>query len=507
MKITEVTNYNFQSQYILNEGWNILTERQKLHISSWETNVWPLVEQLNILLESQLTIDQIKQIFSNAEKVSVDGGENLTALGKGAKATADIGGKIKAEIDKLIKQSAESGPVKNMDQQFDKLRNELANKIKTLKGGDRILGAVDKWKQFAQTNPSKSAFIIGAMTSLLAFASGGVISGAAIGFFLRLANNTLKGDKLSAAVGKATTTAAIGSVAGLIGSIVDSNVEISKPEAEGAPSDISIEAGTNEIASAADQSPAEVASTLSELTKDQYRLQLAQQTAEARFSEMSDNMIQKMADNIIILGNYPQNFKIDFNGSVARASIYLTPDEALAYKQWASGRDLIDAALSREASEWLKQNVAGAEEQIKASALSRMESKNNLKSKQQKLNEGPLGSAAKSVGGVATAGAKSVGKGVARAVNRGASAVGKQMSQQITTRTLGKLWKDSGSPTDVGSIANILAQAGMSDKQIGLVSQQTNINLQTKKIDISSLASEIKKAGIADIIKQALTKN
>jgi hypothetical protein len=249
MKLTEITNYNLQSERILNESWSILTERQRLHVGTWERTVWPLMEQLNKLLEAELTADQIQQIFANAEKVSVEGGKNLTALGKGAKVTAEVSGKIKSEIDKLIKQAADSEPVKNMDQQFDKLRTELANKVKTIKGGDKILAGVDKWKQFAQENPGKSTFIIGAMTSLLAFASGGIMSGAAIGFFLRLANNTIQGDKLSTAVGKATKTAAIGAVAGALGDAISGDeIEVASTANEAEPAAVSAELGSEEVA-------------------------------------------------------------------------------------------------------------------------------------------------------------------------------------------------------------------------------------------------------------------
>lgn len=612
MKLTEITNYNLQSERILNESWSILTERQRLHVGAWERNVWPLMEQLNKLLEAELTADQIQQIFANAEKISIEGGKNLTALGKGAKVTAEVSGKVKAEIDKLIKQAADSEPVKNMDQQFDKLRSELANKVKTIKGGDKILAGVDKWKQFATENPGKSAFIIGAMTSLLAFASGGIMSGAAIGFFLRLANNTIQGDKLSTAVGKATKTAAIGAVAGAIGDMVSANVEIAEPASEGAPSEVSLEAGTEEMASATNQAPEEVASSLAELTEEQYRLQVAQQIAE-RYGDMSDEMIQKIADNVTISGDYPENFKANFDGTVVRNSIYLTPEEAEAYRQWSEGKD-VGQLLGPEGNEWLKQNVEGADEQIsareaEAAARAAEIEKDNILPKdevdamsdkeidtrikelkanpdlegneelqrelrqlqrevgnrkfdfgydygnrepildnieeslwkefelyQQSLNEGPLGAAAKnfakSVGGVAAAGARAAGRGIAGAVKRGASAVGKELGQQITARKLNKLWKDAGSPTDTGSVANILAQAGMDDEQIGLVGQENNIELKKTApatdqqpqagdqvptdakaatpaagtIDIKSLAAEIKKAGIADAVKQMLAK-
>jgi hypothetical protein len=229
MRLNEVTVKEYQSKQLLNESWQQLTEAQQIYVGKWETNVWPLMEQFNKLLEAELTPDQIQQIFQNAEKVSIEGGKNLTALGKAGKVSAEVTGKIKAEIEKLAKQAQASGPVKNMDQQFDKLRMQLSKSLKGSPAGRKVLAGVDKWKTFADENPAKSAFVIGAMTSLLAFASGGVMSGAAIGFFLKLANNTIKGDKLSTALAKGAKGAAIGAVAGglsdVIGDLVPPEVE------------------------------------------------------------------------------------------------------------------------------------------------------------------------------------------------------------------------------------------------------------------------------------------
>ena len=225
MKLHEVTTYNLKSQTILNEGWNVLTEAQQLHIGQWEKRVWPLYEEFNRLMEAELTANQVQDIFTNAEKVAIEGGDNLTALGKAGKVTAEVSGKMKAELDKLIKQAAESGPVKNFDQQFEKLKAQLKTKLQGNPAGQKILQGVEKWGGFAKENPAKSAFIIGAMTSVLAFASGGILSGAAIGFFLKLANNTIKGDKLSVAMAKGVKGAALGAVAGALGSAISSAAE------------------------------------------------------------------------------------------------------------------------------------------------------------------------------------------------------------------------------------------------------------------------------------------
>ena len=365
MKLQEVTAYNLKSQHILNESWDMLTESQRLHVGAWEKRVWPLMEQINLLLEAELTTDQIQQIFANAEKVSVEQGTGLTALGKAGKVTAEVSSQLKQEISKLLDQAKNSEPVKNMDAQFDKLRSEIATKVKSMDGGDKILAGVDKWKKFAEENPAKSAFIIGAMTSLLAFASGGAMSGAAIGFFLRLANNTIKGDQLTTALGKATKTAAIGAVAGAIGGALADNIEMDTPEMTDGEvtgdAEISASVGSDEIADASDAEPEEVAQSLADMTEDEYKLQMAQQIAEQyqKFGGMSDAMIQKMADNVTITGNFPEDFKANFEGTVVRGNIYLTPDELAEWKRVVNADDPFapNGVLGNETTEWLRNNV------------------------------------------------------------------------------------------------------------------------------------------------------
>ena len=90
---------------------------------------------------------------------------------------------------------------------------------------------VDKWKDYTKENPAKAAFCIAAMTSALAFASGGIVSGMAIGFFIKLANNIVTGDKLSSAVAKTGKQMAIGALAGGLGKIAaDAAADLFPPE-------------------------------------------------------------------------------------------------------------------------------------------------------------------------------------------------------------------------------------------------------------------------------------
>lgn len=301
MKLNEITSYNLKSQTILNESWDMLTEAQRLHVGAWEKNVWPLMEQLNVLLEADLTPQQIQDIFSNAEKVSKEQGTGLTALGKAGKVTADVTNKIKKEIDTLLKQAADSKPVANFDQQFEKLKVQLKNQVKSVPGGQKLISGVDKWADFAKDNPAKSAFIIGAMTSLLAFASGGIMSGAAIGFFLKLANNTIKGDKLSVAMAKGVKGAAIGALAGglsdIIGDLVPPDVEDIIIASDGQTIDVSgLEAMSATSLEGLEPDAVE------DLLKTQNALETAFRSSDGDAQEMIGAELEKVSQKIGELG-------------------------------------------------------------------------------------------------------------------------------------------------------------------------------------------------------------
>lgn len=218
MKLNEV-KYDYKSRHYLAESWNTLTEEQQVYIGSWENKVWPLVEQYSKLFEAEVTPDQIKDIFTRAEKVAMASGTNQTVLGKAGKISGAIASKLKTEIEKLAKQAQDSAPIQNVDAAFDNLRKQIASTIGKGSGGQSVLGMVDKWKDYTKENPAKAAFCIAAMTSALAFASGGIVSGMAIGFFIKLANNIVIGDKLSSAVAKTGKQMAIGALAGGIGKI------------------------------------------------------------------------------------------------------------------------------------------------------------------------------------------------------------------------------------------------------------------------------------------------
>ena len=217
MKLQEVTGFNSRTATILNEGYQDLTEQQILYLGKWEKELWPLVEQYTKLAEQELTKQQVLDIFSGAEQVAMDSGDNKTIAGKvgaGAAAVAklpvDIAKKVDAKINELGRLAQNAGPVKNADQKFEDLKKQI-----TANNSDsKIVQGIQKISDWAKENPGKASIAVGVLTTMAAFA-GGPAGGAAAGLILRASKDLLQGEKLSTAVGKSVKTAAYGALAGL----------------------------------------------------------------------------------------------------------------------------------------------------------------------------------------------------------------------------------------------------------------------------------------------------
>ena len=216
MRLDEVTLYENRSHRILKEGYQDLTEAQKLYQSRFEKELWPLVEQFTKLAEAELTKQQIMDIFSGAEEVAMASGDNKTIAGKvgagaaaAAKLPVEIAKKVDAKINELGRMAQNAGPVKNMDQKF----NDLKKQITANNSDSKIVQGIQKISDWAKENPGKASLAVGILTTIAAFA-GGPAGGAAAGLVLRATKDLLQGQDLSTAVGKSLKTAAYGALAG-----------------------------------------------------------------------------------------------------------------------------------------------------------------------------------------------------------------------------------------------------------------------------------------------------
>lgn len=177
---------------------------------------------MRIISEAALTADQINALFGTIEKTATDMGKNRTMIGKGADVASAVGGAavdvaklpvkavqaVDATINKVGKWLQDTTPVKAFDSKFEQLKDQVGAKFPEL---EKNLTAMGTW---AKENPGKTAAIIGVLTTVAGIA-GGPIGGAVAGQILRGANELIKGEKLSTAIGKGAKTAAYGALAGL----------------------------------------------------------------------------------------------------------------------------------------------------------------------------------------------------------------------------------------------------------------------------------------------------
>ena len=217
MKLYELNTPNNRTSQILTEGYQDLTETQKIYLNRWERELWPLLEEYTKLAEAELTSDQIQDIFKGAEERAMAGGNNKTIAGKvgagvaaAAKLPVDIAKKVDAKINELGRLAQNAGPVKNADAKFE----ELKKKISAENSDSKIVQGIQKVSDWAKENPGKASIAVGILTTIAAFA-GGPAGGAAAGLILRASKDLLQGEKLSTAVGKSVKTAAYGALAGL----------------------------------------------------------------------------------------------------------------------------------------------------------------------------------------------------------------------------------------------------------------------------------------------------
>jgi len=212
MKLTEVESFAPNTQKILLEGWQDLTESQKIELNRWEKELHPLLEQYVKVCEATLTPDQVKNIFRSAEEVAMAGGKNRSLAGKAAdvaKLPVDLAKKVDQKINQLGKMVQNAGPVQNADAKFEKLKAD----IKSKNSDSKIVKGIEAVSNWAKENPGKATLGVAILTTVAAFA-GGPAGGAAAGLILRSTKDLLQGSKLSSAVGKSLKTAAYGALAG-----------------------------------------------------------------------------------------------------------------------------------------------------------------------------------------------------------------------------------------------------------------------------------------------------
>ena len=361
------------SRKILTESvWQVLNESTQNYLQEWDT-LYPLLEEYQQVMEAELSADQIQQIFAAAETYSISNGKHKNKLGKNIEAAKVIAGQLKVpfelakkindKINELGRSIQDTAPVQGIDQAFERSKRELYDKL----GGrsSKIVQTIEKLGQIAKDHPGKTKFLVGVLTTAAAFATGPA-GGAAAGFVLRAANDLLKGEKLSTAVGKSAKTAAIGAAIGAISDVVKDTLSVTPPTEEGGPSAVSSEVSSDDLAAGGE----DTASAFADVPLEEYKMRQAQSIIDSGSISSrsnipwSDEMKAKLASMIEIEGDYPNDFKSSFDGNIYRGNIVMTPDEEVAFRQFYRSLQPEPSMgmMDDRVSDWLNENVEGVAE-------------------------------------------------------------------------------------------------------------------------------------------------
>lgn len=492
MKLNEVTLYENRSHRILQEGWQELTETQQNYQLRWEKEVWPLVENYKKILEQNLDPIQIQKIFTSAEQVMNATGKNQTVLGKVGKLAADTTKQINNKINELGRLAQKAGPVQNADAKFEKLKKDILSKNKDSK----IVKGIENISNWAKENPGKASLAVGILTTIAAFASGPA-GGAAAGLILRQTKGLLQGEELSTATGKAVKAGALGALVGLgvegLGDTLEGAADLANDTFNPAYMRASWDYMETVNGVPGDWAEAKLVGYPEDVepVRDAWNKAIdALKTDDYKTFETEWKTIEDAVDK--------------FNSDEYQEALEGTDE---ARKAWAEGI----SAFSKMAD-----GVAAAAQGAAQEASGKKESIDLNAEYEKYLQEAGVADMVKK--GSAAIGSAAA-KGAAKA-KQGAKAVGKELGQQVTARKLTKMWTRAGKPTDMGSIVNILNQAGISDEQVGTVGKQARIPLEkpksanqvdnktkaTNQVDpkLQTLADEIKKLGLEDLLRPKL---
>jgi len=460
------------SKSILRESCEGLTKEQKSIVEG-------IYNEFKPLIEASLTADQIKGIFQQLEKQSVEGGANRTAVGAGV----DVAKKANDVINNVGKWLQNTTPVKMADEKFEKLKNDINKKFPDSK----LLDGISNLGIWMKENPGKSAAVIGVLTALASLA-GGPVGGAIAGQVLRGAAELIKGEKLSTAVGKGIKTAALGYLSGkafeMLGNWMAGFREQSIPFG-------SSDAGLENISWDATKT---LRAPGMEWTQTTQGFDALVKPEEASAIRAAMNLIKGGGDGAV------EGFdQLKSVAEIVSSKDYMADMQSMVDGAWKAAKDN-DSILQfiNTAKQGLQ---AGAQGAVAASTGS--EKKESYYVQTRPLSEGQVYAMfdrvlveAGFLDKIKAGATKAVG-----AVAKGAAWAGKQATEKVTSAKLLAAWKLEGSPTDSEALKTFLLNYGGIDA--GTIDKvYTDMKLPTGTADTAAMSD----ADLDKLIDQLNTK-
>ena len=471
MRITEFKKH--ETRHVLLES---LDRESKNTYLVWENVGYQLKE-------AALSPQQIQGLFAEIEKTATAAGSNRTGIGQ---AKDKIDQVVLKPYNDLKAKIYNSGPMEGFAQKYD----AAAEKLKQSAGGDegRVMQVVKKYRQFAEKHPIMQGFLYAALIAGAGVSGAGLGGAAALGLF-KLTDQLLQGKDVRSALYSAGKTGALAAGASTLGDLVRGGGEVA--DTSGDPFKV-------DQATADEMKAAGIDNVYG---YDEYgtdKAKLAQMSPIERQIYDRKMELQAKADLVAPGGTG--------EGIVVRGDIPITDPELIdQFNSQFPGTE----AMSPEATQWLKDNVPGAAENLDAKAAAQADRLKNLSPEQlarrkallqsghspadaltedqitklfvaiaykQNLMEAP---------GMLSNLKKQIGKGVTK-LGQKARQVGTNITTKITADKLMKAWNKAGKPTDSVQIAQWLTTQGVD----GAVMQQAFQTANIKMPDLKKIASD-----------------
>ncbi len=134
-----------------------------------------ICKEMQPLIEVTLTPDRITQLFTNIETTAKATGLNRTTAGKVADVAAtgiEKSREVALAVNNIIKKTdqwvQDTVPVQTFDQQFSALKTSIVKKF------PELASKVEQIGQWAKVNPTKTAAVVGILTSIASLVAGPV---------------------------------------------------------------------------------------------------------------------------------------------------------------------------------------------------------------------------------------------------------------------------------------------------------------------------------------------
>ena len=397
-----------------------------------------------MIVEANLTPEQIAQLFGEVEKAATAAGDNRTAIGKGV----DTASAVNKAWEDLKTKAQNSAPIKNIDALYD----QAADKLKQATGGDQgVMQYVQKYRDFAKAHPIAQSLIYSALIAAAGISGVGA-GGAAALALLKMTDKLLQGEKFSSAAYSGAKTGATAYAAGQIGQAMKGQPDQAPLQGQsGAPG--SYQHGSS-IGGVVTPDSAMNVRELGNKAGNEALKTIREKIASGEINGGDTLKMREIADQVL------DKYGTDMGGKIPLDYLKTISDKA----QMMALGDAAKAAGGQAVSQAGKLVTQSVEHFGNALSERQVRTLFTLLAGITVLREGPFDNI------------KAAAGKAANYVGSKAAQAGKYMTTKTTAGKLDSAWKAAGSPTDDTAIVALLKKQGLDDAAISAAFQSAGID-------------------------------